>query len=116
MRFLSFVWTMVNLENVVYACNVPEIKNIVRKVVVRKATPAYELLGYFNLLDGAEELTEDILKELADLLKKHRNPFMSNVLSLRTQHYMNTHASKVHVEQKTCSMLKVKYVHRAGRG
>ena len=115
LRHLSFVWTMINLENAVHAINVPEIREVVMKVVRRKATPAYDLIGYFNHLDSAEELSDETARNLGALLKKYKNPFMQNVLSLRTQHYMNTHASKVTVEQKVCSLIKIKYVYKGSR-
>ena len=114
-RFVSFVWTMVNLENAVEAINVPEIRETVKEVGNRKSTPAYDLVGYFNLLDGSEELGENSLKELETLLSKHRNPFMKSILSLRTQHYMNTQAGKVQMDQRACSMLKIPYVHKGTR-
>ena len=115
LRHLSFVWTMINVENAVHAINVPEIREVVMKVVDRRATPAYDLIGYFNHLDATNELSEETVEELDALLKKHKNPFIQNVLSLRTQHYMNTHASKTRVEQRVCSLLKVKYVHKGSR-
>ena len=35
--------------------------------------------------------------------------FVRCVLSLRTQHYMNTHRSKTPIEQSVCSLLKLNY-------
>lgn len=115
LRFLAFVWTMVNLEHVVHAINVPQIRNEVRKVVRDKGTPAYELIGYFNHLDSVEKLSPEVRSELEALLRKYRDPFMRSVLSLRTQYYMNTHASDVPMEQSVCSLLQIDYVYRQGR-
>ena len=109
-RFFSFIWTMTNLENVVHAINVPEIRESIGDVVDRKNTPAYDLLGFFSHLDSSEQLTSESKTKLDELLKKYRYPFMRNVLSIRTQHYMNTHTSRTSVEQSICSSLRIKYV------
>ena len=55
-QFVSFFWTMVNIEKVVKSINVPEIREIVTEVVQHKSTPAYDLIGYFNHLDSGEQL------------------------------------------------------------
>ena len=109
-RFFSFIWTMTNVENVVHAINVPEIRGSIGDVVRRKNTAAYDLLGYFSYLDSSEQLTGGSKDELDKLLKKYRYPFMRNVLSIRTQRYMNTHTSRATVEQSICSSLRIKYV------
>ena len=114
-RWISFVWTMINIERVVSAINVPEIRQEVARVVGQKATPAYDLVGYFSHLDSSSALTSSSRKRLASLLKKHDDPFVKSVLSIRTQHYMNTHSSKAMIEQSICSALKIEYVYRSGR-
>ena len=85
---------MLNLEQVVNAINVPAIGESVDTVVSEKGTPAYDLVGYFTQLDNADELTENERNKLAALLKKHDDIFIRRVLSMKTQHYMNTHRSK----------------------
>ena len=115
LHILSFLWTMGNIEIVVHAINVPEIRDTIEQVVRERNTPAYDLIGYFNSLDSQEELTDESAIRLASLWKKHKDPFMRSVLSFRTQHYMNTHVSKVGVEQKVCAQLGVPYVHHIGR-
>lgn len=112
LRWISFVWTMVNIESVVGAINTPEIREAVSRVVRRKGTPAYDLVGYFSHLDSASELTKESKRQLEQLLKKHDDPFVRNVLSIRTQHYMNTHKSKAMIEQSICSLLNIKYAYR----
>ena len=114
-RWISFVWTMINIEHVVSAINVPEIRTEVSRVVDRKSTPAYDLVGYFSNLDSAPEITDGIRKRLVALLKKHDDRFVRSVLSIRTQHYMNTHSSKAKIEQSVCSSLGIEYVYRPGR-
>ena len=109
LRILSFIWTIANIEKIVSAINVPEIRGAVNEVVRRQSTPAYDLIGYFNELNSAEELTGRIRKELDRLLKKHKDPFLKRVLSIRTQYYMNTHHSGERIEQSICSLLKIKY-------
>ena len=112
LRFVSFIWTMINVEKIVSAINHPEIRSVVREVVAKKSTPAHDLIGYFSRLDSARELHDGIAQELEELLKKHTDPFIRRVLSLRTQHYMNTHRSKGPIEQAICSLLDIRYVRR----
>ena len=112
LEFLSFIWTMNNVEQIVEAVRVPEIKEAVREVMKKRSTPAYDLIGYFNQLESAIQLTEIERKSLSDLLKKHDDVFVRRVLSIRTQYYMNTHRSKASVEQAICALLKVKYLAR----
>lgn len=108
----SFLWTMTNIEKIVSTINSPEIGEVVNDVVRQKSTPAYDLIGYFSRLDSATELTDKIREELKDLLKKHDDKFIKRVLSIRTQHYMNTHRNKAKVEQSVCSLLGIKYTPR----
>ena len=114
-RWISFVWTMVNVERIVTEVNVPEIRTTVSDVVGDNSTPAFDLIGYFSHLDSSSKLTKESRDRLAALLKKHRDPFIRSVLSIRTQHYMNTHGSKASVEQAICSLLDIRYVFKAGR-
>ena len=53
--------------------NVPEIRDAVNRIVDRKSTPAYELIGYFSQLDSADELTKSKRDRLTALLKKPRD-------------------------------------------
>ena len=99
----SFLWTMMNIERIVAAINVPEIRPAIERVAGRAGTPAYDVIGYFTLLDAAQELQELERVELEKLLKKHQDPFVRGVLSIRTQHYMNTHRSSAMTEQSICS-------------
>ena len=112
LEFLSFLWTMTNVEQIVDAVSIPEIIGAVDKVVKRRATPAYDLIGYFNQLDSAGQLTDAERRSLGDVLKRHDDIFVRRVLSIRTQYYMNTHRSRASVEQAICSLLNVKYVAR----
>ena len=109
LQFFSFLWTMVNVEKIVSAINTPEIKEAVNRVVRQQSTPAYDLIGYFSQLDSARELTKEVKQKLDELLKKHNDPFVKKVLSIRTQYYMNTHRSRAPIEQSVCSLLNVKY-------
>lgn len=112
---LSFLWTMINIEKIVSTVNVPEIREIVQEVVQQKSTPAYDLIGYFNHLDSVEALTDDVRQELRTLFKTHNDFFLRRVLSIRTQHYMNTHRSHAPIEQAVCSLLNIKYRHHPSR-
>ena len=110
--FVSFLWTVVNIEKVTSAINHSEIREAVNEVVRRNSTPAYELIGYFSYLDSSKELTDEVKKNLETLLKKHKDPFVKGVLSIKTQSYMNTHHGKATTEQSVCSLLGIKYTHR----
>ena len=109
LQILSFLWTVKNIEEIVSSTNCPEIRQIVNEVVDQQSTPAYDLIGYFSRLDNAEKLTEPVQNELRKLLKRYKYRFLHSVLSIRTQHYMNTHTSDVSIEQAVCSLLKIKY-------
>jgi hypothetical protein len=109
LRFLSFLWTMVNIEQVVEAFNIPEIREAIDSVVKKNATPAYDLIGYFSQLDSATQITGRERASLASLLKKHDDLFVQRVLSIRTQFYMNTHRSRTPIEQAICSLLEIRY-------
>ena len=112
LEYLSFVWAMTNIDDVASAINVREIRGAVNAIVERGGTPAHDLIGYFSQLDAATQLTKSERSKLAELLKKHDDVFVKRVLSMRTQHYMNTHRSPTPIEQSVCSLLKVKYVNR----
>ena len=114
LRALSLIWTMGNIERVVEAVNVPEIKDTVRKIVAEKNTPAYDIVGYFAALDSAKELNDDVRALLGSLLRKRKGLFVKSVVSLRTQQYMNTHRNKAAIEQAVCSLLQIPYKHRPG--
>ena len=111
---LSLIWTISNIERVVEAVNVPEIRDTVKKLVEEKDTPAYDIVGYFVALDSAKELNEEVRSLLGALLRKHKGLFVKSVLSLRTQYYMNTHRNKATTEQAVCSLLQIPYKHRLG--
>lgn len=116
LQFISFFWTMINLSRIVDAIGHHEIRDLVGKVVVRKDTAAYDIIGYFCELERAEELTSSTRKKLQQLLQKHDDPFVRGVLSLKTQHYMNTHKSSVDIEQAVCSDLGIRYRSRIRLG
>ena len=115
LRFVAFVWTMENIEKVVETINLPELRELVQAVVQARATPAYDLIGYFTQLDSAQELTTKEKAELDKLWKRHRDVFIKRVLSIRTQFYMNTHRGKARIEQAVCTQLGIKYKPRGQR-
>ena len=115
LRFLSFLWTMTNIEGIVAAVRHREIREIVIDVARKRGTPAYDIIEYFSALDSADELTDGLNRRLADLFGKYRDPFIRGVLSMRTQHYINTHNSKAVIEQKFCSLLRLPYRHKRRR-
>ena len=108
-RVLSFLWTIINVEKIVGALNKPDIRPLVEKVVANKNTPAYELIEYFLRLDTMQKFSDKDREKLQSLLNKHHYPFFQKVISLRTQHYLNTHNVRTSVEQRVCSLLNIKY-------
>ncbi len=110
--FFSFIWTMINVEKIVEAVNVPEIRPAIRNVAATRDNPAYDLISYFVLLDSAPKLSAPVRDTLSALLKKHEDPFVKGVLSLRTQWFMNTHRSEAQIEQSVCALLGIRYYPR----
>ena len=76
----------------------------------RRGTPAYQIFGYFSDLDSTSSLNMQIHRKLERLVKgKNLNRFIGRVVSLRTQSYINTHHSRMNIEQAICSVLKIQY-------
>ena len=115
LRFHSFIWVVKQIQRIVQKLNTKEIKPLIKKIVnEKKEVPAYQLIGYFFQLDTIEELSDKNCGELEEVLSKHRYPFMKNVVSLRTQSYLNTHRIKTPLAQKICALLDIKYRPRLG--
>lgn len=109
LRWFSFLWTMGNIEQAVRAVSIPNIRSAIDAVVTRNPTPAYEIFGYFCLLDSSTGLTSHEKDALSRLYDDHSDEFVKRVLSIRTQRYMNTHRSGVSIEQSICSVLHIQY-------
>ncbi len=105
----SFLWAIINIELAVHAISVPNISEAVEAVVARNSTPAYDLLGYFCMLDVARALSARERDVLRALYNTHGDMFIRRVVSIRTQDYMNTHRSHPSIEQSICSILKIRY-------
>lgn len=108
-RLLAFLWTVMNLEKVVSALNKPELWKSVDETLMSKNLPSYDLIRYFLRLDTIGQFSQSDRQALRDLWDKHRFPFFQRVVSLRTQHYLNTHSVETAIEQSVCSILGVKY-------
>ena len=70
LRALTFIWTGINVNRIVDTINVPEIRESVDAVVRARNNAAYDVIGYFYLLDSAEELTSSIRGRLKRLLNR----------------------------------------------
>ena len=105
LRALAFMWTGINVNRIVDAINVPQIRESVDAVVKARDNAAYDVIGYFYQLDSAEKLTKGIRRRLKRLLKKHDDQFIHWVLAFRTQHYVNTHKSDYWIEQSVLDLL-----------
>ncbi len=106
---LSFLWTMINLEQIVETINVPEVREAIDAIVEKSGTPAYDLIGYFSQLDSATQLSERERNRLNYLLNKHDDVFISRIVAIRTQLYMNTHRSPAPIQQSMCARLGIQY-------
>lgn len=107
-----FLWTMGNVEKIVSSLSKPEIKEIMKKVRDKKNTPAYDIIYYFYSLDTAEKLDDrqrSLLKQLVSKYDKKEMFFLRRVLSLRTQHYLNTHSIRAPLKQSISSLLGIAY-------
>ena len=110
--FRIFLWVMSNLEKIVSSINKPEIKEIIDDIKNRKNTPAYDVIHYFYSLDTAKNFDEDKKEHLKALIKKNDEKsmfFLHKILSIRTQHYINTHTIKAPMKQAISSLLKIDY-------
>lgn len=110
--FRIFLWVMSNLEKIVSSINKPEIKEIIDDIKNRKNTPAYDVIHYFYSLDTAKSFDEDKKEHLKALIKKNDEKsmfFLHKILSIRTQHYINTHTIKAPMKQAVSSLLKIDY-------
>ena len=110
--FRIFIWVMSNLERTVSSINKPEIHEIIENLKIKKNTPAYDLIHYFYILDtanGFDEGKKDTLKSLIQKYDKKEMFFLRRILSIRTQHYFNTHNIKAPMKQAVSSILKIEY-------
>lgn len=108
--FRIFLWVMLNLEKTVSSINKPEINEIIEDIKNRRDTPAYEVIHYFYSLDTAKNFDEDKKELLKNIIKKHDEKsmfFLHKILSMRTQHYINTHEIKAPIKQAVSSLLKI---------
>ena len=107
-RFL-FLWTIINVERIVSALNKPELCESVDEALGSKDAPAYELIRYFLRLDTTSKFSKADRDSLKRLWGRHRFSFFQRVVSLRTQHYFNTHRVDRAIEQSACSVLGIRY-------
>jgi len=111
-RGLIFIWTIMNIERIVSSVNKPELLGILRNIRDQMKTPAYDIIYYFSALDVANSFDEPQKDQLEKLLAKYDKKdmaFMHRVLSMRTQHYINTHKIKAQMKQATSSLLEIEY-------
>ena len=109
LEWFSFVWTILNLEQIVEVVNVRDAREVLNDVVTKASNPAYDLIGYCSQLDTARELSDNERRALQVLLKRHNDVFVRRVLSIRTQNYMNTHRTDAQMAQSICSLLDIPY-------
>lgn len=110
--FRVFIWVVLNLEKTVSAINKTEIKEVVRAIKDKKKTPAFDVIYYFYTLDSSIRFEDYMKDELRELLEKYESKemdFLRKILSIRTQHYMNTHDVKTQMRQAMSSLLKIEY-------
>jgi len=110
-RMFSFIVTVRLIVQTVRSLNSPSLTEALREVTSSNATPAYELIEYFARVDTLKsENIQSLQTQLSRLMRKHRkNSFIKKILSLRTQHYMNTHTLKASNRQSLSSLLGINY-------
>ncbi len=111
-RYNIFLWTMSNIEKIVSSLSKPELREVIKSVRDKRDTPAYDIIYYFYSLDVSTSFDENQKQELKKLISKYNKKdmfFLHRVLSLRTQHYINTHKIKAPVKQATSSLLDIEY-------
>lgn len=109
-RFTIFVWAMSNIEKIVSALSKPELREIVQKIRDKNDTPAFDVIYYFYSLDVSDSFEEHQKIELERLLEKYDSKemlFLQRILSLRTQHYINTHKIRAPLKQSISALLRI---------
>ena len=107
--WITFGWTIANLQQVSNALNKGEIRDIVNEVVAARNSPAYDLIGYFVHLDSLDTYTRRDVQKIRQLIKKHDSWIFSRLLSIKTQLYLNSHTMPSQLEQSTCAALDIQY-------
>ena len=111
-RRVVFLWTIVHIEKVVSSINRPELRQTLKEITSKRDTPAYKVIQYFHTLDTSESFGEkerDELKKLFGQYSRKEMFFVRWLLSIRTQHYFNTHPVKAITKQSTSSVLGIDY-------
>jgi TIR domain-containing protein len=109
-RLTIFIWTMNNIEKIVTAVSKPELRGIIQNIRDRNETPAFDVIHYFYSLDVSDSFGEDEKRHLQALLEKYDSKdlsFLQRILSLRTQHYINTHKIRAPLKQSVKSLLEI---------
>ena len=105
-----FIWTMGTIEKIVSSINKKEIRDLVTILKDKKNTPAYDLIHYFFYLDSSDRFGDKQKEMLEKILQKYNSSegfFMKKILSIRTQHYFNTHKVNISIKQSVCSLLEL---------
>ena len=109
-KTMCFVWTIENIERIVWSIRIKEIQGLVSDIVEQESTPVHDLIGYFAKLDSASSFHDKERDYFNNLYNKHKeNTFIQRIISLRTQMYLNTHDVKASIEQSICSTIGIKY-------
>lgn len=106
---LAFHWTNHNIDRIANTLNKPEITEVVDDVLARYDLPAYDLIGYFLKLNKIETYSDSDRRDLHNLCNKYKDRVIRRLISLRTQHYMNTHRIETSLEQGVCEELDLNY-------
>ncbi len=109
---VHFFWTMIHVEKVVSSINKPELKQTLNDIRKRRDTPAFDIISFFHMLDVSSSFGEREKGELKKLFDKYGDKdmfFVRRVLSIRTQHYFNTHRVKASVKQSASSLLGIDF-------
>ena len=111
-RALCFFVMSVLIRNIVVSIRKPELEEVVKEVCQEVDTPAYDLIGFFFVLETAIELRKKDVESMEALVKKldrNRNNMAERLLSITTQDYLNKHSLNYSLRQRIYKQLRIDY-------
>ena len=111
-RTLCFFIMTALILKVVASIRKPELAEVVKEVCQETDTPAYDLIGFFFVLETASEIQErdvDSMEALITKFDRSRNDIARRLLSITTQDYLNKHSLQYWLRQKIYKQLSIDY-------
>ena len=111
-RALVVMTVYIILKKTAITVGKAELDGIIREVVRKRNTPAYELICTFFELGTADTVDTKLVDRIVDALrrrKRERNWVVRRLMSLETQMYLNTHSVKHNLRRKLFHELGLRY-------